>query len=411
MKVYLDNAATTKTDDAVIQAMATAMAETFGNASSVHGFGRPARQAIEKARRQVAALINAQPEEILFTSGGTESDNLALVGVAEAYRRKGNHIITTQVEHHAVLHTCEQLEKRGYTVTYLPVDEFGRVSAEQVEAAITAETILVSIMYGNNEVGTLMPIAEIGRVTRAKGVLFHTDAVQAAGQVPVDVVADQVDLLTLTGHKLHGPKGCGALFVRKGVRVAPQLFGGAQERSIRPGTENVPGIVGLGVAAELAGQRLAADGNRRMRELRNYLLKGILERIPEVKVNGHAMERLPNNVNVSIKFIEGEGMLLSLDMAGIAASSGSACTSGSLDPSHVLLAMGLDHATAHGSLRLSLSHETTVEEIDYVLEKLPAIVERLRGMSPLWQAEQSKLADDVACARQNRAGCACPYKG
>ena len=409
MRVYLDNAATTKTDEAVVKAMAVAMTETFGNASSVHGFGRPARQAIEKARRQVAGLINAQPEEILFTSGGTESDNLVIFGVAEAYRRKGNHVITTQVEHHAVLHACEHLEKLGYTVTYLPVDEFGRVTAEQVAEAITDETILVSVMYGNNEVGTVMPIAEIGRITREKGVLFHTDAVQAAGQIKVDVVADQVDLLTLTGHKLHGPKGSGAIFIRKGVRVAPQLFGGAQEKSLRPGTENVPGIVGFGVAAELAAERLAGDGNRRMRDLRNHLLKGILERIPEVKVNGHTMERLPNNVNVSIKFIEGEGMLLSLDMAGIAASSGSACTSGSLDPSHVLLAMGLDHATAHGSLRLSLSHETTVEEVDYVLEKLPAIVERLRSMSPLWQASQT--SGDCGCARQNREGCACPYKG
>ena len=409
MRVYLDNAATTKVDEAVVKAMATAMTETFGNASSIHGFGRPAHQAIEKARAQVAALIHAQPDEIIFTSGGTESDNTVIFGVTEAYRSKGNHIITTQVEHHAILHACEQLEKRGFTVTYLPVDEYGRVTAEQVEAAITDQTILVSVMYGNNEVGTIMPIAEIGKVTRAKGVLFHTDAVQAAGQIPVDVVKDQVDLLTLTGHKLHGPKGSGALYVRKGVRFKPILFGGAQEKKLRPGTENVPGIVGFGVAAELAAQRLANDGNRKMRELRNYLMKGLLERIPEVKVNGHTMERLPNNVNVSIKFIEGEGMLLSLDMAGIAASSGSACTSGSLDPSHVLLAMGLDHATAHGSLRLTLSHDTTAEEIDYVLETLPPIVERLRSMSPLWQAAHSEPVG--SCARQNKEGCACPFKG
>ena len=409
MRVYLDNAATTKVDDTVVKAMQTAMTETFGNASSIHGFGRPAHQAIEKARGQIAGLIHAQPEEILFTSGGTESDNLVIFGVTEAYRGKGNHIITTKVEHHAILHACEQLEKRGFEVTYLPVDEYGRVTAEQVAEAITDKTILVSVMYGNNEIGTIMPIAEIGKVTRAKGVLFHTDAVQAAGQIPVDVVKDQVDLLTLTGHKLHGPKGSGALFIRKGVRVKPLLFGGAQEKNLRPGTENVPGIVGFGAAAELAANRIAADGNRKMRDLRNYLLKGILERIPEVKVNGHTMERLPNNVNVSIKFVEGEGLLLSLDMVGIAASSGSACTSGSLDPSHVLLAMGLDHATAHGSLRLTLSHETTVEEIDYVLEKLPPIAERLRAMSPLWQAAHSGAA--CGCAKQNQEGCACPFKG
>ena len=400
--IYLDNAATTKVDRRVIDAMGEVMTEGFGNPSSVHIFGRQAKKYLDKARQQVASIINAQPNEIYFTSGATESDNFALRGVVCARKSKGNHIITTQVEHHAILHTCEELEKEGFKVTYLPVDEFGMVRIKDLEAAITPETVLISIMYANNEIGTVMPIKEIGALARSKGILFHCDAVQAIGQISVDVVRDNIDLLSLTAHKIHGPKGAGAIYIRSGLRLCPILFGGAQERTARPGTEGMPGIVGLGMAAELAQNGLVENAAY-MKRLRDKLINGILTSIPFTRLNGHPEQRLPNNANISISYIEGEGMLLMLDMNGIAASSGSACTSGSLDPSHVLLAIGLDHATAHGSLRLTLSHETTEADVDYVLEKLPSIVDRLRQMSPLYDSKT------MSCARpelkQCGAGC------
>ena len=398
-RVYLDNAATTKVDQRVIDAMSKSLAEDFGNPSSIYAEARQAKKALEGARAQVAALIKASPEEIIFTGGGSESDNLALIGVARAYSRKGKHIITSKVEHHAVLHTCEYLEKEGFEVTYLPVDEDGLVAPAAVKAAIRPETILISIMYANNEVGTIMPLDEIGAIAKEHGVLMHTDAVQAAGQVDIDVKRDNIDLLSLTAHKIHGPKGTGALYIRKGVRVAPLILGGGQERGLRAGTENVPGAVGLGKACEIAMTEFEKN-NKYMSGLRDKLIAGIEERIPFVKLNGHREKRLSNNVNMSMKFIEGEGMLLRLDMVGISASSGSACTSGSLDPSHVLLAMGLDHATAHGSLRLTLSSESTEQEIDYVLEKLPGIVETLRNMSPIYNAEPG------VCGRPEVKGCA-----
>ncbi len=382
-KVYLDNAATTALSPKVLEQMMPYLTAIYGNPSSPHSFGQEARKGVEHARDQVAKVLNALPEEIIFTGCGTESDNTVLFGVAERYAKKGNHIITTNVEHHAILHTCEALEKRGIEVTYLPVDENGMVTAEQVANAITDKTILVSIMFANNEVGTIMPIAEIGKVCRERGVLFHTDAVQAVGHVPIDVKAMNIDMLSLSAHKFHGPKGVGALYMKKGVRLPAYVMGGAQERNRRAGTENVAGIVGLGAAIELATENLA-ESAARMTKLRDKLIAGIAARIPEVKLNGHPTLRLPNNVNYSIKYIEGESILLMLDMNGIAASSGSACTSGSLDPSHVLLALGLTHEVAHGSVRLTLSDETTEEDIDYVLEVLPKVAERLRAMSPLY---------------------------
>ncbi len=382
-KVYLDNAATTALSPKVLEKMMPYLTGIYGNASSPHSFGQEARRGVENARSQVAKAINALPEEIIFTGCGTESDNTALVGVVERYAKKGNHIITTNVEHHAILHTCEALEKKGVEVTYLPVDENGMVTAEQVAEAITDKTILVSIMFANNEVGTIMPIAEIGRVCREKGVIFHTDAVQAVGHVPIDVKEMNIDLLSLSAHKFHGPKGVGALYMRKGIRLPAYIMGGAQERKRRAGTENVAGIVGLGAAVELACENLE-ESAARMTALRNKLIDGLKERIPEIKLNGHPTMRLPNNVNYSIRYIEGESILLMLDMHGIAASSGSACTSGSLDPSHVLLALGLTHEIAHGSVRLTLCDDTTEEDIDYVLEVLPKITERLRAMSPLY---------------------------
>lgn len=386
MRVYLDNAATTALSPKVLEKMMPYMTEFYGNPSSLHSFGRDAKKGVDRAREQVAKAINAKPEEIVFTAGGTESDNTVLFGVVQRYKNKGNHIITTAVEHHAVLYACEQLEKSGAArVTYLPVDEYGRVTAQQVADAITEQTILVSVMFANNEIGTIMPIEEIGKVCREKGVLFHTDAVQAVAHVPVDVQKMNIDFLSISAHKFHGPKGVGALYVRKGVKVPALLVGGAQEKNRRAGTENTPGIVGLGEAIELATTNMENTAAR-MKYLRNKLLTGIPARIPEVKLNGHPEERLPNNVNFSIRYIEGESILLLLDLNGIAASSGSACTSGSLDPSHVLLAMGMSHEIAHGSLRLSLGDETTEEEIDYVLETLPKVVERLRLMSPLYHA-------------------------
>lgn len=382
-RVYMDNAATTALRRDVLDAMMPYLTDIYGNPSSLHYFGQEAHKAVENVRHQVASALNAEDNEIVFTGCGTEADNMALKGIAEKYQSKGKHIITSSVEHHAILHTCEYLEKHGFEVTYLPVDEYGMVKAEQVRDAIRSDTILVSIMFANNEVGTIMPIKEIGAVCREKGVFFHTDAVQAVGHVAIDVKAMNIDLLSLSAHKLHGPKGVGALYIRKGIVVPPLLHGGAQERRKRAGTENVAGIVGLGKAIEIACSDIEGT-SKRMCYLRDKLINGIEASIPEVKLNGHRTERLPGNVNFSIKYIEGESILLMLDINGIAASSGSACTSGSLDPSHVLLAMGMPHETAHGSLRLTLGDDTTEDDIDYVLEVLPEIVVKLRKMSPLY---------------------------
>lgn len=381
-RIYLDNAATTAVAPEVLEAMLPYFTEVYGNPSSIHATGRTAHKAVDQARRQVAAAIGAQPQEIYFTAGGSESDNWAIKGTALAQQRKGNHIITSAIEHHAVLHTCAWLEKHGFEVTYLPVDEFGRVNPEDVEKAITDKTILISIMTANNEIGTIQPIREIGAIARAHKILFHTDAVQAVGAIPVNVDEMNVDMLSMSGHKFHGPKGIGALYIRKGVRIDTLIHGGAQERGLRAGTENLPGIVGIGKAIELATANLDENA-RRITALRDKLMDGILERIPDARVNGHRTQRLPNNCNVSIRYIEGEAMLLRLDLAGIAASSGSACTSGSLDPSHVLLAIGLPHEIAHGSLRLTLGADTTEKDIDAVLDTLPGIVSDLRAMSVL----------------------------
>lgn len=384
-RVYLDNAATTRLIPEVLNEMLPYMTDIYGNPSSPHYFGQQSAMAVDRARQQVASAINADPSEIIFMSGGSEADNTAIRGIAERYSKKGRHIITTAVEHHAVLHTCQLLEKQGYEVTYLPVDEYGMVTAEQVRDAMRDDTILVTIMFANNEVGTIMPIAEIGKLCRDRKVFFHTDAVQAVGHLPIDVQAMNIDMLSMSAHKFHGPKGIGALYVRKGIIVPALIVGGAQERNRRAGTENVPGIVGMGKAIELACSDLEAKANKMM-VLRDKLIREIPLRIPEVKLNGHPTNRLPNNVNYSIKYIEGESILLMLDLNGIAASSGSACTSGSLDPSHVLLAMGLTHEVAHGSVRMTLCDDTTEEDIDYVLEVLPKVAAKLRDMSPLYHA-------------------------
>jgi cysteine desulfurase len=380
--IYFDHASTTATDPAVANAMLEYMTTKFGNPSSPHFFGRQVRKEVVDARQQLADLIGATADEIFYTSGGSESDNFALKGIAFANQKKGNHIITTQIEHHAILHTCQWLEKHGFTVTYLPVDEFGLVSVEAVQQAITDQTILISVMFANNEVGTIEPIAEIGALAKEKGIYFHTDAVQAVSHVPIDVKAMNIDLLSLSGHKFYGPKGIGALYIRRGVKIETVQHGGAQERKLRAGTENVPGIVGLGIAAQKALSELKTE-NHRLESLRDKLIQGIESKIPDAKLNGHRIQRLPGNVNFSFRFVEGESLLLTLDMKGIAASSGSACTSGSLDPSHVLLAMGLTHEVAHGSLRLTLGRENTDADIEYILEVLPEIVARLRSMSPL----------------------------
>lgn len=378
-RIYLDNAATTAVSPEVVEAMLPFFTQAYGNASSIHGHGREAKRAIENARRQVMKSLNAaHPQEIYFTAGGSESDNWAIKAVALQHER--GHIITTAIEHHAVLHTCQWLEKRGFDVTYLPVDEFGQVTAAQVEKALRPDTILVSVMAANNEVGTIQPIGEIGKLCRVRGVLFHTDAVQAVGALPIDVQAMHIDLLSLSGHKLHGPKGVGALYIRKGVRIEPLFHGGAQERGYRAGTENVPGIVGLGKAVEMAYANLA-DNAARMTALRDQLVRGLMDRVPGARLNGHPTERLPNNVNMSFDGVEGEALLLRLDLVGVAGSSGSACTSGALDPSHVLLALGLTPAEANGALRLTLGSDTTEEEIAAVLDILPPIVEDLRRMT------------------------------
>ena len=382
-KVYLDHAATTPLNEEVLNEMLPYLKEHFGNPSSIHSFGREARRAVEESRERVAAALGASAEEIIFTSGATEANNLAIRGIARAQQKKGNHIITSAVEHHAVYDTCAALQKEGFDVTSLPVDEYGMVSVDAVAAAITDKTILVTIMLANNEVGTIMPIAEIGQLCREHDIIFHTDAVQAIGNIPVNVKDLNVDLLSLTAHKFYGPKGVGALYLRKGTRLNVYHYGGAQERKLRPGTENVPGIVGLGKAIELAVKDLEAKTNR-IKVLRDRLQEGLLA-IEHTKLNGHPQQRLPGNLNVSILFVEGESLILSLDLKGIAVSSGSACTSGSLDPSHVLMAMGLDHQTAHGSLRFTLGVNNTEEEIDYVLEVLPDIVTRLRSMSPVYK--------------------------
>ncbi|ADL12269.1 cysteine desulfurase NifS [Acetohalobium arabaticum] len=384
-KVYLDNAATTPVAPEVKEAIEPYLAEKFGNASSVHSFGREVREKVEAVREEVAELIGADdPEEVIFTSGGTEADNLSIKGIAMENRDKGQHIITSSIEHHAVLHPCEYLEEyHDFDVTYLPVDEDGLVDPADVAEAITDETILVTIMLANNEVGTIQPIAEIGEILKDKDIYFHTDAVQAVGSIPVDVNELQVDLLSLSAHKFNGPKGIGACYIRKGTEIIPFMHGGAQERGLRASTENVPGIVGLGKAAELAAENLE-EKQKKITELRDRLINGIKENIDEVILNGHPTKRLPNNVNVSIRYIEGESLLLNLDLEGIAASSGSACTSGSLDPSHVLLAMDIPHEIAHGSLRLTLGKYTTEEEIDYALERLSKVVDKLRAMSPIY---------------------------
>ncbi len=382
--IYLDNAATTPVKEEVLNEMLPYFTKRYGNASSIYSIGRESKKAIEEAREKTARALGCEPREIYFTGSGTEADNWAVKGVAYAKREKGNHIITTAIEHHAVLHTCRYLEKHGFEVTYLPVDEYGLVSLEQLEDAITDKTILISIMFANNEVGTIQPIKEIGEIARRRGVLFHTDAVQAIGHVPIDVNDLNVDLLALSAHKFNGPKGIGALYIKKTVKLHNFLQGGAQERGKRAGTENVAGIVGLGKAIELANIDII-ERNEKVRRLSEELIKRVMDKIPYTKLNGHPEKRLPGNVNFSFEFIEGESLLLMLDMKGIAASSGSACTSGSLDPSHVLLAIGLSHEIAHGSLRMSLDEDITESDIDYIMEVLPVIVERLREMSPLYE--------------------------
>ncbi len=388
IKVYLDNAATTKVRQEVVDAMIPAFTTYYGNPSSLHEFAREAEQLLSQARADVAAVIGAKPEEIVFTGGGSESDNMALRGAAAANKKKGKHVITSAVEHHAVLYTLQAMEREGLIeLTILPVDEYGIVSAQSVADAIRDDTVLVSVMFANNEVGSINPIAEIGKICRDKGVLFHTDAVQATGHVPIDVVSMNIDMLSVSAHKFHGPKGVGVLYLKKGVRIPSLIIGGGQEKKRRAGTENVPGIVGLATALKIANEHMEENA-KRVGAMRDRLMKGIAERIPDVKLNGHPTKRLPNNVNYSIRYIEGESILLMLDINGIAASSGSACTSGSLDPSHVLLAMGLPHEIAHGSLRMTLSEFTTDEEIDYVLDLLPQIVQRLRDMSPLYPKQK-----------------------
>ncbi|HWI54922.1 MAG TPA: cysteine desulfurase NifS [Desulfobacteria bacterium] len=396
-KVYLDHSATTRTDDDIARLMLEYMTDHYGNPSSIHSFGRTVRKAVEEAREKIARCIGAEPNEIIFTSGGTESDNIAIRGTALANKKRGNHIITSTIEHHAVMDTCKALAREGFEVTFLPVDEFGMVSIDDVRNAITDQTILISIMHANNEVGTIQPIKEIGELAKEKGITFHSDTVQAVGKIPVNVNELNLDLLSISAHKFYGPKGIGCLYMRKGARVLPISYGGSQERKRRPGTENVPGIMGFAAAMEKAVNSID-EQSAYLTKLRDKLIKGVMDKIDFVKLNGHPTDRLPNNVNMSFQFIEGESLLLSLDMKGIAASSGSACTSGSLDPSHVLLAMGLSHEIAHGSLRLTLGKDNTEEQIDYVLEVLPEIVERLRAMSPLY-------ADAVKAGNHQTKGC------
>ena len=387
--IYFDHAATTPVKREVLEAMLPYFEEKYGNPSSVYSIGRASKKAIEEARESVAGIIGAEPREIYFTGSGTEADNWAIKGAAYANMKKGKHIITTSIEHHAVLHTCQYLESDGFEVTYLPVDEYGLVSPEQLEAAIRPDTILISVMYANNEIGTIQPIAEIGRIAKEKGIVFHTDAVQAMGNIRIDVSKLNVDMLSMSSHKFYGPKGVGALYVRKGTKLTSFIHGGAQERGRRASTENVPAIVGLAKALELADKNMDHH-NEKLIALRDRTIREIENTLPFVRLNGHSVMRLPGNVNFSLDFIEGESLLLMLDLKGIAASSGSACTSGSLDPSHVLLAIGLSHETAHGSLRITFGDGNTDEEVDYLMEVLPEIVQRLREMSPLYEEVSRK---------------------
>ena len=382
--IYLDNAATTKTAPEVVDAMLPYFTEYYGNASTIYDLGNHSKNAMNEARDIIADALGAKGEEIYFTAGGSESDNWALKATAEAYKSKGNHIITSKIEHHAILHTCEWLEKQGFEVTYVDVDENGVIKLDELKKAIRPTTILISVMFANNEIGTIQPIKEIGAIAKEHGILFHTDAVQAFGQVPINVDECHIDMLSASGHKLNGPKGIGFLYIRKGVKIRSFVHGGAQERKRRAGTENIPGIVGLGVATKRAIATMQERTAKEI-ELRDYMIDRILKESPYTRLNGHRIKRLPNNANFSFQFIEGESMLIMLDMDGICGSSGSACTSGSLDPSHVLLAIGLPHEIAHGSLRLTLSEEITKEDIDFVIEKLTKIIERLRSMSPLYE--------------------------
>ena len=382
--IYLDNAATTRTAPEVVEAMLPYFSEHYGNPSSIYSLGTETKKAVSQVRESIAKSLGAANNEIYFTAGGTESDNWAIKATAEAYAQKGKHIITSAIEHHAVLHTCEYLEKRGFEVTYVGVDENGILKLDELERAIRPDTILISVMFANNEIGTIQPVKEIGRIAKEHGILFHTDAVQAYGQLPIDVDEYQIDMLSASAHKLNGPKGIGFLYIRKGLKTRSFIHGGAQERSRRAGTENVPGIVGLGAASERAFLRMEEKTKKEI-ELRDYLIRRIEEEIPYCRLNGDRTRRLPNNVSFSFRFVEGESLLIMLDMRGICASSGSACTSGSLDPSHVLLAIGLPHEIAHGSLRLTLSEETTREELDTTVEAIKEIVARLRDMSPLYE--------------------------
>lgn len=393
-KIYLDHAATTSTRPSVVDAMLPYFTEEFGNPSSIYEFAQNAKQAIDESRQIVADAIHAEAAEVFFVSGGTEADNWAISGVVENYAKKGNHIITTKMEHHAVLHTCEYLEKKGFEVTYLDVDADGLISLDDLEKAIKENTVLITIMFANNEIGTIQPIKEIGAIAKKHKVLFHTDAVQAFTHVPIDVVDMNIDLMSMSGHKIYGPKGVGALYIRKGVRMKAFIHGGAQERRRRGGTENVPAIVGFGKAVEEAMALMKSEVVREV-ELRDYFIKKVLETVPYVKLNGHPIKRLPNNVNLSFEFIEGESLLIMLDMKNVCASSGSACTSGSLDPSHVLLAIGLPHEIAHGSLRITLGEKTSREELDYVADALVTIVKRLRDMSPVYEDYMQKKIESV----------------
>ena len=387
--IYLDNAATTRTAPEVVEAMLPYFSEYYGNASTVYEFGGKSKEAVSKARETIANAIGAKENEIYFTAGGSESDNWAIKATAEAYKDKGKHIVTSKIEHHAVLHTCQWLEQNGFEVTYLDVDEFGVVKLEELKKAIRPDTILISIMFANNEIGTIEPVAEIGKIAREHGILFHTDAVQAFGQIPIQVDELNIDMLSSSGHKLNGPKGIGFLYIRKGIKIRSFVHGGAQERKRRAGTENVPGIVGFGKAVELAMTSME-ERTKKERELRDYLMERVLKEIPFSRVNGDRQNRLPNNVNFCFQFVEGESLLIMLDMKGICGSSGSACTSGSLDPSHVLLAIGLPHEIAHGSLRLTLGEDTTKEDIDYTVEAVKEIVTQLREMSPLYEDYMKK---------------------
>lgn len=382
--IYLDNAATTKTAPEVVEAMLPYFTELYGNPSSVYSFSQKSKEAITAGREKIAKTLGASPEEIYFTAGGSESDNWALKAAAEAFKSKGNHIITTKIEHHAILHTCEWLEKHGYEVTYLDVDEYGKVDPIEFEAAIKDTTILASIMFANNEIGTVEPIKELGAIAHSKGVIFHTDAVQAFAHIPINVQEMNIDMLSASGHKFHGPKGIGFLYVSNKVKIGSFIHGGSQERSRRAGTHNVPGIIGMAKAASIANTNMS-ENIKNISAIRDHIIDRVLAEIPYSRVNGDRTDRLPGNVHFCFRFIEGESMLIMLDQKGICGSSGSACTSGSLDPSHVLLAIGLPHEIAHGSLRLSLSEDATIEDADYVVDELKGIVERLRSMSPLYE--------------------------